>query len=57
MLLAGNYTRGKSNICTHKSGVFSHVRLCIGYAVSEGGLEPVCGMLGFRRVSIVHEGR
>lgn len=43
MLPTGNFRREKSNICTHKSGAFSHVRLCIGIAVSEGGLEPLSG--------------
>ena len=54
MLPAGNFHRGKSNICTHKSGAFAHVRLCIGYAVSEGGLEPFYGKLVSGCVSIVH---
>lgn len=54
MLPASNFHEGKSNTCTHKSEVFSHVRLCIGYAVSEGGLEPFYGKLVFGCVSIVH---
>ena len=57
MLPTSNFLRGNSNICTHKSGAFAHVRLCVAYVVSEGGLEPFYGKLVFRCVSIVHNGR